>query len=330
MMSSNCSTLFKVAKRLRDQAYHDGNSIGQQLNISRAAVWKAIKKLIHYGIAIKSVKGKGYILEEPFLILDVDQIRAALHAAYSNLPIKIFEQIHSTNDYLKQILPASETTQICLAELQTQGKGRMNRAWHSPFGRNIYLSLQYRFAKDISELSGLSLIVGLAIARTVELLTPSMTESISVKWPNDVQIGSAKIAGTLIELQAEAHGYCRAIIGIGLNVNLRTKDIPVLDQPWTSLLEITQQYYDRNKVCAILIEQLLTYLSLFCTQGLGYFIEEWKQRDRLFNQPVNLCCAETVYTGTGAGINPQGHFLLSMPDQTLRAFSSGDTKILKK
>lgn len=329
-MPPNPSTLLKIAALLSDQTYHDGNSMGQQLHISRAAVWKAVKKLIQYGVAIKSVKGKGYILEEPFLLLDVAQIKQQLPPAYAALPIQLFEHLHSTNDYLQQTIDPAESVTICLTELQTQGKGRMNRLWHSPFGKNVYLSLSHRFAKDISELSGLSLIVGLAVTQTIDRLTPSMTDPITVKWPNDVQIGSAKIAGILIDLQAEAHGHCRAIIGIGLNVNMRNTDALSLDQPWTSLTEVTQQYYDRNTVCAVLIEQLLTYLARFCEHGLNHFIEEWQQRDRLFKQTVRLCCGETTYTGTGAGINSQGHFLLRMPDQTLRAFSSGDTTLLKK
>lgn len=329
-MPSNRSTLIKIAALLSDQAYHDGNSMGEQLHISRAAVWKAVKKLIQYGVAIKSVKGKGYILEEPFLLLDIAQIKQQLPPAYTGLPIQLFERLHSTNDYLWQTIDPSEPVTICVTELQTQGKGRMNRVWHCPFGKNVCLSLSHRFAKDISELSGLSLIVGLAVAQTIDRLTPSMTDPITVKWPNDVQIGSAKIAGILIELQAEAHGYCRAIIGIGLNVNMRKTDDLNLGQPWTSLTEVTQQYYDRNTVCATLIEQLLLYLDRFNHYGLSDFIEEWQQRDRLFKETVHLCCGETTYTGTGAGINSQGHFLLRMPDQTLRAFSSGDTQLLKK
>ncbi len=157
--------------------------MGQQLHISRAAVWKAVKKLIQYGVAIKSIKGKGYILEEPFLLLDVAQIKQQLPPAYAALPIQLFEHLHSTNDYLQQTIDPAESVTICLTELQTQGKGRMNRLWHSPFGKNVYLSLSHRFAKDISELSGLSLIMGLAVAQTIDRLTPSMTDPSTVKWP---------------------------------------------------------------------------------------------------------------------------------------------------
>jgi BirA family transcriptional regulator, biotin operon repressor / biotin---[acetyl-CoA-carboxylase] ligase len=86
-MSPNHSTLLKIAALLSDQTYHDGTSMGQQLHISRAAVWKAVKKLIQYGVAIKSVKGKGYILEEPFLLLDTKQIQRQLPPAYTQLMI---------------------------------------------------------------------------------------------------------------------------------------------------------------------------------------------------------------------------------------------------
>ena len=126
--------------------------------------------------------------------------------------LDVFEKIDSTNDYLKN-LKKSSLPQICLAEMQMSGKGRLGRVWHSPYAKNIYLSCRYPFKKDLSELGGFSLAMSLAVHAVLKNYLNA--DLLKVKWPNDILFAQQKIAGILIELEAESHGMTEIIIGIG-------------------------------------------------------------------------------------------------------------------
>jgi BirA family biotin operon repressor/biotin-[acetyl-CoA-carboxylase] ligase len=318
------NSLNQIVKILNDGEYHNGTTLGGALNITRSAIWKSIKKLIQYGIKIDSAKGKGYMLREPLILLDSKSIHQ--YTKNQAVDIDIFETLESTNQYLKNFYHTN-TIKVCLAEQQTQGKGRMQRQWHSPFGQNIYFSCLHPLYCDLSELSGLSLVISLAITKSLYDFSKVQCH---VKWPNDVTFQGKKVSGNLIEVQAESHGACQAIIGIGINVNMLKDEDSAITQPWTSLREITGTCYDRNQLCGILINNLLDYIKRFTQQGLVNFIDEWNQTDHLYNQTISLTNADTITTGIAKGINPYGHLLLELPTGVIKAFSSGDTQIQKR
>lgn len=319
--------LVKLVHLLQDGQYHDGTSIGKILNITRSGVWKLIKKLEQYQVDFTSVKGKGYQLNESLILLDAEKI----HAALGKIPLKIdvLEKVDSTNQYLKLSQAPSEQIHLCLAEMQTKGRGRLNRTWYSPFGKNIYFSMRYPFQKDLSELSGLSLMVALGVAHTLDTIM-GHSEKIKLKWPNDVMVQGEKIAGILIEIQAESHGFSQVVIGIGLNVNETDANENNITQPWSSLKKLTGIDYDRNGICAELISKLLSYLQRFSASGLSDFHAEWQERDLLFGKPVELTSGNQAYSGIAQGIDAQGHLLLKLPDGSLKGFSSGDTSLRKQ
>jgi BirA family biotin operon repressor/biotin-[acetyl-CoA-carboxylase] ligase len=325
-MQSFNQNLYKISELLSDNEYHDGTSIGNQLKITRAAVWKAIKKLEAYGIDLKSVKGKGYLLENPLILLNAKKIKSLLNN--KSIKLEVLEKIDSTNDYVKKYIPNNKELKICIAEYMTKGKGRLHRKWHAPFGKNIYFSLLYPFQKDISELSGLSLVVSLAVCHAIELAV-KINQKLSVKWPNDVLVNKYKLAGTLIEAQSESNGFCQVIIGIGINVNMMDADKKDISQPWTSLAKVTGEYIDRNILGSNLINVLDEYLANFKQHGLKYFIKEWQKRDCLLDQSVALMSDTHKFQGISAGVNDQGHLLLKINNKTIQAFSSGDTTLLK-
>jgi len=314
------NSLLEITNFLNSKQYHTGTAIGAQLGITRSAVWKAIKKLQFYGVNIISKGKEGYFLAEPLVLLN----QTLLQKKIKNMQIEVFENITSTNDYL---LSQTKTThpRLCLAEQQTQGRGRLGRQWYSPFGRNIYLSLQYPMQKDISELAGLSLIVGLATAKTLQPYLGK--EKCGVKWPNDVICQHKKLAGNLIEVQAEAHYVSQVIIGIGMNVNVQKKAGKSIDQPWTSLLEVTGKYTDRNALAVVLVENLLSYLQRFEQQGLAPFLKEWEKLDVLFHQKISVKNLNHITQGQAQGINAHGQLLLKLPNGKVQAFSSGDTSL---
>lgn len=299
---------------LRDHQYHDGTTIGKELGVSRTAVWKMIRKLQDYGIDIQSLKNRGYCLTHPLILLDKNKIIALCNN--KNFTIEVLEKINSTNDYLKN----KSNVDFVLCEIQTQGRGRFNRVWHSPFAQNIYFSMRYTFEKDLSALSGLSLVVSLAVCRAIS----DKAFCSEVKWPNDILINKKKLAGILIDVQAESNGFCNAIIGIGINVNMQSASSTKINQAWTSLQNETENYADRNLIAATLIDTLRDYLFRFSENGFGIFLEEWKTKDALRNHSIELIQGHKKFSGVYAGIDKNGCLLLKVDDNSVRAFSSGD------
>ncbi len=241
--------------------------------------------------------------------------------------IDILDEVGSTNDYLKDGEQRGHDVVVCIAEKQTAGRGRFDRQWHSPFGENIYFSMRYRFsggggAGTLHPYDGLSIMVGLSICSVIESVTN--IKNLALKWPNDVVCEGKKISGILIELQAQSS--C-AIIGIGINVNMEKVNDTQINQPWNSLKNITGKPVDRNVLCAKLIDRLIENLTIFSNTGLRDFMQAWQKRDCLFDKPVQLMVGEKKIMGISHGINARGNLMLKMPDQTVRAFASGEVTL---
>jgi BirA family biotin operon repressor/biotin-[acetyl-CoA-carboxylase] ligase len=314
------STTLGLLNILNDGQRHAGTEIAKALGISRMAIWKVVQRLKTYNIEIKS-EHLGYRLENPLFLLEKSKIQKHLH---KDVTLDIFESLPSSNDYLKN-LTSTTSPHICLVEHQTNGRGRLGRSWASPFGRNIYCSMSYVFKKDISEMAGLSLVVGILTAKALETVDQRFKPHL--KWPNDIYLEGKKVGGILIDLIAEANGTCKAILGIGLNVNM--KGIPLKDvENWICLEELVDKTLDRNQVVGEIINSLFKGMETFASQGLVSFLPDWKRLDFLDNKKVTLTSGQEVHSGIAKGISPQGYLTLELP-QGLKQFSYGDTRLLK-
>lgn len=311
---------------LGDGACHSGNELGMVLGITRSAIWKQINQLIDSGIPITRIPHQGYKLSTPLKLLDEAEISNQLRFNDFKLPFKLhlFTSIDSTNRYLRDIPPAKHLD-ICCAEIQTQGKGRFGRQWHSPFGENIYCSSRWNLNCDISRLSGLSLITSLAVLNTLTRFIP--TEEIKIKWPNDILWGNKKLCGILIEIIAESNGNAQVIIGIGLNVNTDTVSHPLSDKPWCSLYEISNQQYNRNDLIASLVINLEHYITQFINKDLDCFMDEWNKYDYLAGKYICVTQSLGSLSGIACGINQWGQLILKDKQEVTHFLSSGDTSL---
>ncbi len=314
--------LIKLCNILSDLNFHDGTALGEQLGISRAAIWKMIQKLQNYGVTIQSIKGKGYQLDAPLWLLDTKIIQE--ESNLSDLELTAFEEIDSTNSYLTQYKASSP--QACLAEYQTLGKGRFDRAWASPFGQNIYLSVALRLHQDMSTLGGLSLAIGIKVCELLENLY-TLPHLLSLKWPNDILYEDKKLAGILIEAQVEANGSCRLIIGIGININMISQQNILT--PWTSIKRITHKDINRNNLAADLIACIHDCANSFDSKGLAHYQTRWNKRDYLHGKAITLKHFKNGVSGFAEGIDAQGQLLIKLPNGEQKTFSSGETTLQK-
>ncbi len=315
----------KLLSLLADGKYHGGNGLGLQLNVSRTAIWKHLGHFLKLGLPIERHSKLGYRLNTSTILLNENTIRQHLSQAFNPLlQVHLFETIDSTNRFLKE-LPASPLVEVCCAEMQTQGRGRFGRQWHSPFGVNIYCSIRWRFNCDLSELSGLGLVVSLAVHAT--LIHCIGDQGIQIKWPNDLLWNGKKICGSLIEMIGENNGGVDVIIGIGLNVNQQSSSS--IDTPWSSLVEMTGRCFDRNILVAELLKQLHQHLELFIAQGFRCFQPDWQKVDYLKGEMINITQPTKTLSGMAMGVNVMGQLLLLDDDNRLHCLSAGDTSLKK-
>jgi BirA family biotin operon repressor/biotin-[acetyl-CoA-carboxylase] ligase len=328
-------TLKTLIQILSDGEFHSGERLGKQLSLTRSAIWKLIKQLAGWDLEIESVTNKGYCIPGGLALLETAKLSVFIKKAQQSQlkQIEIFDSLPSTNDYLLNLksttasLEASKQNRACFAEKQTQGKGRRERTWVSPFAKNIYLSLLWHFEKDPSELSGLSLAIAVATVETLHAF--GFTKDLGIKWPNDVLWKNNKLAGILIELSGEANDVCSAVIGVGLNVNMSNSTLydRHISQPWTDLQRLTDQKIDRNKLAGTLLNNLIATASLFQKQGLTAFLPQWQKLDLTFNKLVTIITNTTKLQGTGRGINEQGYFLLEIKPGVIKQFASGEVSL---
>ncbi len=300
-----------------------GTAIGKKLNISRTAVWKNIKILSNYGIDIVTDNQLGYKIKDNLVLLDKDKILKGIN--FNTITLNIFESIGSTNDYLKNVDNGDYQNHICLSEYQSNGNARLGRNWYSPFAQNIYLSIKHKFQKDISAISGLSLVLGISIINS--LLSLKLPSKFLIKWPNDIYYEDKKILGILTEVIGESNGDCNAIIGIGLNVNMM--HLPNSNNiKWTSLKKITGENFDRSEICVLLINNIIKDLEKFNILGFQYYLDEWKDYDYLQGKQISVTNHNNIIEGKYMGIDEGGNLLIKDKNNKIITLYSGDTSIV--
>jgi len=298
---------------LTDGRQHSGEALGHALGISRAAVWKLIARLRELGVAVLAVPGNGYQLQDRFELLDGVAIMDALKPQASKLlqALDTALNVESTNQTLLVDAARAERPRVLLAETQTAGRGRRGRAWYSPFGASLYLSMLWPFSELRSGLSGLSLVVGLAVAEAMET---ALGLTVQLKWPNDVVHGGRKLAGILLEVAGEPNGPCRVVVGVGINCRLPPDAATAIDQPWTDVASLLNEQspvaLDRNRLAAAVIDALCQRLPLFAREGFQAFHEEWNQHDALAGRQVVMQAGDQSHPGIMVGVSPEGALLL--------------------
>ena len=310
---------------LADGRFHSGEALGNTLGISRTMVWKHLQALQALGIECHSVSGKGYRLATPVELLERSTIESAMgDSSRQHLSaLELHPEIHSTNRYLMERLGTVSSGHACFAERQTAGRGRRGREWVSPFARNIYLSLYWRFEMSPAQLSGLGLAIAVAVMRSVKQLG---VDDAYLKWPNDLLWQGRKLAGILLEMSGESGGPCHVVIGVGMNVHMDDESAASIDQPWVSLNQIAEERLSRNQVAGVLLHNLLESAQQFQAAGLEPFLAEWRQHDGFAGKEVAIHMGENTIVGQARGIDQNGAIIVEV-DGRLRHFYSGDVSL---
>jgi len=312
---------------LSDGQCHSGEALGLALGVSRMAVWKHLRALRECGVPLEVVRARGYRFPVAVELLDATAILDAISVENRArlATVESFLEVDSTNTWLRQrALDGAPSGSVCVAEMQTAGRGRRNRRWVSPFGANLYLSLLWRSTGGAAELAGLSLATGVAIVRSLQAFG---VETAGLKWPNDVLVDGAKLAGILIDVIGESTGPCAVIIGIGINVAMPDEAGAKIDQNWTDLRRLSgREAPSRNRLASVVLDQMVSAIDRFEQSGLQSYLEEWGRYDVIRGREVSLRLPKETVLGRACGIDSGGALLVETADGP-RRFASGEVSL---
>jgi BirA family biotin operon repressor/biotin-[acetyl-CoA-carboxylase] ligase len=313
---------------LADGEFRSGEAMARVLGVSRATVWNALHGLDDAGLEIFKVRGRGYRLSQPLAWLDRAAVERELGARAGDFSIEVLDLAASTNTLLMERTAAGAAGgSVIAAEWQTEGRGRRGRVWHATPGAALTFSLLWRFQQGAGAMSGLSLAVGVAVARTLARLGIA---SAGLKWPNDVMWRGCKLAGMLIEMQGELTGPSAAVIGIGINCRLPDAVRARIDQPVTDLAQISGVATDRNRILAMLLVDLAPVLEQFAQAGFAPLRDEWQRHHVCQNKPVRLTLPDAgTMDGIARGVDEDGALLLET-STGVRRIHSGEGRSRSK
>ena len=172
--------------------------------------------------------------------------------------VAVLPEVSSTNQYLIE----NPRLYLATAEKQNAGRGQKGRVWHSPQEQNIYLSVRWlnQVKQDITPLNVL-------VAEAIKKLCVALgIQDLVIKPPNDLMIAGKKAAGILIEATTQAD-QVNLIIGVGINVWMRSAPDQAIDQPWTSLSQAVpkglSEELNRNQLISRFLNILYCELEVF-------------------------------------------------------------------
>ena len=320
----------QILTQLLDGHFHSGTSLAGELGVSRMTVSKYVAELQTLGLEIHAVRGRGYRLPHPPVMLNRNNILDDLsESARRKLRVlDIHFALDSTNAYLQRELPLRQLqpgeSAVCLAEMQLAGRGRRGKDWVSPLAASLYFSMGQWFRGGAASLEGLSLVVGVAL---VDALTSLGVQGLTLKWPNDVRLQGAKLAGILLEVTGDLQGDCLVIMGVGVNVRQPGAAMQGVRQSWISLCDQYPHLVDRNQIVAAFIDSLDHSLQQFRQAGFRSFVARWQALDGLLGRQVSVYAGDnTVLHGISKGVDDSGGLLVETP-QGLRRFHGGEVSL---
>lgn len=328
-MISGDATVVEVLKLLKGAGDEllSGQKISEELKISRTAVWKQIARLKEMGFEISSARSKGYALscaegKEPFNAVEV---LCGLDTDFVAQRISFHDSLVSTNTAAME-LAASGAPQGCtvIADSQTGGKGRLGRQWLSPPGVNLYTSIILRpqIAPVLSP--PLTLVFAVAVAETISKITGKTP---SVKWPNDILIGTKKVAGILTEISADIDRISHVVCGIGVNINLAPEGETGKGLNAVSVSEMSGAPVSRALFARALYSSVEKWYKVFLKGGFASVAGAWRGYFNAEGKSVSIEAHGRTIKGICMGIDEAGALLIRKSSGEVMAVTSGDMSV---
>jgi BirA family biotin operon repressor/biotin-[acetyl-CoA-carboxylase] ligase len=299
-----------------------GSSIAEQISLSRAAVWKHIRKLRKYGFQIESASGKGYrLVKTPDRIMGFHVDTLLQERSMFREKIYCHDTLVSTNSKAYELAERGiEEGTVVSAESQSGGKGRRGRVWISPPGKGLYYSVIFRPRIPVYSLPGLTLCFACSAAAAI---TRNCGVSIKIKWPNDLYVHGGKAGGILSELKTGPDSMDFLVAGFGLNVNSDIKDLP---EGGASLRSECGRIINRPILFSEMLKDLENAYQRFLNEGFAPFRKMSKEYSCLMGEEVKVNTSSgEVIRGKAVDIGADGSLILDT-ESRLKSVMSGDVE----
>ncbi len=315
--------LLSVLRRLTHEGFTSGQELAREFGWSRTTIHSLIRQAVELDVPVQAIRGRGYRLGRRVSWLEWDRLSDALGTL--GYRVQLLPCCDSTNSrLLQQAAEGADHKSVLVTEWQHAGRGRRGRDWQGTLGGSLLFSVLWRFERPAGQLSGLSLVTGVALALALDGLGVGDAR---LKWPNDILLPAGKLGGILIELQGDMLEPASAVIGIGLNVDLSEALRSGVSQPVATLADGLGHVPDRNEVLVALLQRLDAALTQFDCEGFAPFKGEWEARHAHRDQPVAILgLAGRICQGMARGVDHDGALLIET-DQGIRRILSGEVSL---
>lgn len=305
--------------------YVSGQELCEHFGVSRTAVWKAVKQLEQDGYQIEAVNNRGYRLIEQEDMMSALEISRYMETEQIGKNLIFHKETGSTNLDAKQLAEegAPEGT-LVVADMQTAGRGRRGRAWVSPSGEAVYMSLLLRPQCMPDSASSLTLVISLALVEAIEEIAPGMS---GIKWPNDVVMNNKKLCGTLTEMSAELDAIHYVVIGSGINVNQTSFADEIAGTATSLRLELGRKINRSHLIARIMYYFEKDYALFQKTWDMTGLIDIYNKYLLNKDREVRVLDPKGEYTGVALGIDNKGELLVKKEDGNVVTVYAGEVSV---
>lgn len=324
-----------AALRAAEGGARSGEALSSELGVSRAQIWKHVSALRRRGYGIEGEPGGGYRLEQVPDRLYPEEIALGRDERWLAREVEHLDETDSTNRVaMERGRGGASHGYAVVAEAQSAGRGRLGRSFYSPPHLNLYASIVLRPDVLVSDASTLILAAGIAVADAVAA-TVDDDEAVSIKWPNDVQLGGLKTSGILLELAAEETRVDFVVMGIGVNLNVDRSHFPdEFRHLATSLRSHLGRAVDRVAFTRRLFDTLEEALESHAHGGFEALRPRFDRRFRMPGERVEVrgvgAATNAVTRGVVRGLSDDGALELEDESGQVRRVLAGDVTIVKR
>lgn len=312
------------ALKAAEGSYVSGPELAERLKLSRTAIWKQIQSLKALGYDIETHPRLGYRLDSAPDILVPAEVLPHLTTRWLGRNYHHHHTLGSTNDEAMQLAArGAPHGTVVIAEVQTAGKGRLQRQWVSPPNAGIYMTVIFRDARPLQDAFQPSAIIALAVVRTLELHCGLRA---AIKWPNDVLLNGKKISGILSEMQSDQDITRFIVVGVGVNVNHGIEDFsgPFRYPATSAAMELGRRVGRRDFLLRFLsvMEEIYDRVS---AEGFGSILPEIEAASAVLGRTVTIARgARGDITGKAVRFTPEGALVLQTEDGAEETIWVGD------
>ena len=321
------TTKEKLLALLEDSkgTFFSGEEIARTLQVSRAAVWKAVNALREDGYTIDAATNKGYRLSPDSDILSPQGIRRFLKPEYRDLDLTVLPTAPSTNALVREKANQGRPEGcVIVACEQTDGRGRYGRQFFSPVDSGVYLSLLLRpTAYSPQQATCLTAAAAAAMCQAIEAVTGQQP---GIKWVNDIFLHGKKVCGILTEaavgLEIGALDYM--VLGAGVNLYPPVKGFPEEIQPIAGSVLERSCPEAKNRLVG---EFLNRFWDFYTHPECRTYLEDYRSRSLAIGQNVTVLSAGRAVSAYAYGIDDDFRLLVRYENGDTEALSYGEIRI---